>query len=356
MEPIAGKADGTYALLAELPLEIGSWSVQPLSRQMTPERERRTMVVRLAGAGHEGAGEDITPIESEQLASTDAAPTDALAGQWTIDSFSAHLATLNLLAAPAQYERLRALRRWAFEAAALDLALAQAGSSLARALKRTSRPLTFVNSVHLADPPAFEPIRRRLELCPGVRFKLDATSEWDESLIAEIAATGAVDTIDLKGVYPPPFGQPADARLYERVTRAFPDAWIEDPAITAETESVLEPHRERITWDAALWSLADLEGLPTRPQAINVKPARFGSLRTLLDVYDHCEDNGIAMYGGGFAELGPGRDQIQYLASLFHPDTPNDVAPAGYNDEPPAPGLPLSPLTLTPAAIGFRIA
>jgi hypothetical protein len=34
------------------------------------------------------------------------------------------------------------------------------------------------------------------------------------------------------------------------------------------------------------------------------------------------------MYGGGFGELGVGRHQIQYLASLFHPDTPNDVAPS----------------------------
>ena len=43
------------------------------------------------------------------------------------------------------------------------------------------------------------------------------------------------------------------------------------------------------------------------------------------------------MYGGGQFELGLGRGQIQYLASIFHPDGPNDVAPGGYNDaEPPA--------------------
>ena len=43
------------------------------------------------------------------------------------------------------------------------------------------------------------------------------------------------------------------------------------------------------------------------------------------------------MYGGGQFELGPGRGQIQLLASIFHPDTPNDVAPGGYNvpDRPP---------------------
>jgi hypothetical protein len=60
------------------------------------------------------------------------------------------------------------------------------------------------------------------------------------------------------------------------------------------------------------------------------------------------------MYGGGQFELGPGRGQIQYLASLFHPHTPNDVAPAGYNDPDPADGLPQSPLPPAPDSLGFR--
>ena len=30
-------------------------------------------------------------------------------------------------------------------------------------------------------------------------------------------------------------------------------------------------------------------------------------------------ERGIALYGGGQFELGPGRGHIQYLASLFHP-------------------------------------
>ena len=60
------------------------------------------------------------------------------------------------------------------------------------------------------------------------------------------------------------------------------------------------------------------------------------------------------MYGGGQFELGPGRGQNQYLASLWHPDGPNDVAPSGYNlPEPPA-GLPDSPLAVAAAPIGFR--
>jgi hypothetical protein len=94
--------------------------------------------------------------------------------------------------------------------------------------------------------------------------------------------------------------------------------------------------------------------LPFPPRILNVKPSRFGTLRGLLEFYDRCEGEGIALYGGGQFELGPGRGQIQYLASLFHPDSPNDVAPGGYNDRAPADGLPTSPLEPALEAIGFR--
>jgi hypothetical protein len=60
------------------------------------------------------------------------------------------------------------------------------------------------------------------------------------------------------------------------------------------------------------------------------------------------------MYGGGFGELDVGRHQIQYLASLFHPDAPNDVAPSGYNLAQLDSSLPASPLTEVPAPSGFR--
>jgi hypothetical protein len=53
-------------------------------------------------------------------------------------------------------------------------------------------------------------------------------------------------------------------------------------------------------------------------------------------------------------ELGPGRGQIQYLASLFHADGPNDVAPRPYNDPEPRPGLPKSPIEPAPDPAGFR--
>jgi L-alanine-DL-glutamate epimerase-like enolase superfamily enzyme len=344
---------GTYSLIADLPLQVESYSLEPLSQPMSAERTRRTTVIHLTGGGEEGIGEDATPIEAEQLAFQQDDRVLELAGEWTIDSFSAHVATLELVVEP-EHARARSFRQWAFESAALDLALRQAGRPLTDVLNLESQPLTFVNSVRLPEPPSIDTIRERLELFPELRFKLDPTTSWDERLIAELAATGAVDAVDLKSQYPPPFGQPADPILYARVAEGFPSAWIEDPKITPETWKVLEPHSARITWDAPLHSLADLEQLSTRPRAVNIKPVRFGRLATLMSVYDHCAANHIAMYGGGFGELGVGRHQIQYLASLFHPDTPNDVAPSPYNAPVLDPSLPTSPLTPTPAPAGFR--
>ena len=89
---------------------------------------------------------------------------------------------------------------------------------------------------------------------------------------------------------------------------------------------------ERVTWDAPIHSVADIEAMPWAPKMVNIKPSRFGAVGELFNAYDYCEEQGIGAYGGGQTELGPGRGQIQYLASIFHPDTPNDVAPSGYND------------------------
>ena len=116
---------------------------------------------------------------------------------------------------------------------------------------------------------------------------------------------------------------------------------------------MLEPHRDRITWDAPIHAWADVEELPFAPRALNSKPSRFGSLERLFEFYDRCADNGIVLYGGGQLELGPGRGQIQLLAALFHAESTNDVAPSAFNEPTPRPGLPTSPLTLDVQA-GFR--
>jgi len=230
-------------------------------------------------------------------------------------------------------------------------------------LGREARPVNFVNSMRLAGweegaRSSIEPLRKRLAAYPTLRFKLDATNDWDEDLVAALVETGAVDSIDLKGFYKgTPVDVETDPELYARLIEAFPEAWLEDPDVNEETRPLLDPVSDRVTWDAPIHSIADIEAMPwSPPKTVNVKPSRFGPIRNLFAAYDYCEERGIGAYGGGQTELGQGRGQIQYLASIFHPDTPNDVAPGGYNDPEQAtkPGLPSSPLKPAIEELGFR--
>ena len=94
---------------------------------------RRTTVVHLHGAAHEGVGEDVSYEEDLQLAFTEDALPD-LTGEHTLDSFSA------LVADQPSY------RPWGLESAALDLALRQNGLSLAEAVGREPQAVRFVVS------------------------------------------------------------------------------------------------------------------------------------------------------------------------------------------------------------------
>jgi L-alanine-DL-glutamate epimerase-like enolase superfamily enzyme len=340
--------------VAQLPLRIDSYELDGLQANVSSEFERKSTLIRLRGAGEEGVGEDVTYDAVDHDVLQAAGPSLPLAGSFTVASFGERLSELSLFPEPPQREVSARYRTWAYESAALDLALRQAGRSLAEVLGRETRPVRFVVSLRLGEPPSLAPLRRRLEHYPALRFKLDPTSSWDERLIAELVATGAVDSVDFKGLYSgSTVDQPADPVLYERVATAFPDAWIEDPALTPETDAVLEPHRGRFSWDAPIHSIADIEALPYPPRMVNIKPSRLGGLRNLLDAYDYCAARGIGNYGGGQFELGVGRGQNQYLASLFHADAPNDVAPTGFNLPEPPPGLPSSPLAPRPSAVGF---
>lgn len=345
----------TYAKLADLPLEIESCSLQGLSKDVSMGLGRLTTVVRLHGAGEEGVGEDIIPYPDDQLAFQRAGGPD-LAGSWTLAEFGAHIDGLDLFTVEPLFKAYRGWRRWAFHSAALDLALRQAGRALHEVLEVQPQPMTFVLSTGLGEPACTDGLRTLLARYPGLRLKLDAWPSWDDRLLSELAELNAVDTVDFKGFTPDLGGaMPADPALYRRVAEALPDAWLEDPNLaTPEADAALAPYRDRITWDTPSRSIAAIEALEFVPRMINIKPSRFGSLRELCEAYDFCTERDIGVYAGGMFELGPGRGQAQYLASIFHPQTPNDIAPAGYNDPVPADGLPASPLAPAPTATGFR--
>jgi L-alanine-DL-glutamate epimerase-like enolase superfamily enzyme len=341
--------------LSALPVVVEGYELDRLSAQMAHGFERVTTRIRLRGAGAEGLGEDVSPYETEDNTLHVAGPVLPLAGQWTFGSLCEHLRGLDQWPVPPSWDAARRWRHWAFEAAALDLALNQAGRPLHEVVGHEPRPVRFVNSLSLGDPPTFDPVRRRLERHPGLRFKVDAAPAWTPEVIEALAATEAVEIIDFKGRYGFEIGElPALLTMYERVVAAFPDALLEDAHDLPEVARLLEPEAHRISYDAPIYSVEDLDANPLPPRAVNIKPCRVGDVRSLLDVYTACEERGLPAYGGGMGELDVGRGQIQLLAALFHPDGPNDVAPSGYNVDTPAADLPPSPLPAEPAPAGFR--
>lgn len=347
----------TFDALADLPLEIEGYELQPLELHL-PGFERLSTVIHLWGAGEDGLGEDVTYDPVDHIALQDAGPTLDLTGYATLGEFCDLMGDLDTFPAEPQRDVSRLYRRWAFESAALDLALRQAGKGLAEVVGREPRPVNFVASMRLGsedNASSISPLRAKLDRYPGLRFKLDPVNDWTDELIAELVETGAVDSLDLKGFYK---GTVVDVEtdpvLYAKLIEAFPEAWLEDPDVNDETRPILEPVRDRLTWDAPIHSIADIEALPWEPKMVNVKPSRVGGLQALCATYDYCAERGIGAYGGGQWELGVGRGQIQALASLFHPDTPNDTAPRGYNEAEPEPGLPTSPLEPKLTPTGFR--
>jgi hypothetical protein len=351
----ADRDSSPWDRIGSLPVLVESVAFERLSASMAYSFERVTTRIRLSGAGAEGIGEDVSPFEGEDDTLHVAQPELPLTGEWTLEALCEHLAETDQWSAEPRWEVGRRWRNWGFESAALDLALNQAGRALHEVLEREPRPVRFVNSLGLGDPPTFDPIRRRLERHPDLRFKLDVTPAWAPELIDEVAATGAVEIIDFKGHYGLDVAElPELLAMYDRVVRAFPDALLEDAHDLPEVADILGSHTDRISYDAPIHEAGDLDRTPLPPRAVNIKPCRVGDLRSLFDVYAETEARGLVTYGGGMGELDVGRGQIQLLASLFHPDGPNDTAPGGYNADTPAADLPPSPLPADPAPTGFR--
>jgi hypothetical protein len=325
-----------YPRLADLPLRIESFELVRRELNVSSEFKRVTTTIRLSGDGKTGEGEDVT----YQPELHDDYPRPELTGEWTLDTFSQRLEPL----------ALEDYRRWAFESAGLDLALRQADLTLAEAVGREYRPVRFVVSTR-------QDIQRFLAARPELEFKVDPMTDWTRAQIDELAATGRIRCADLKAYYRGTVvDQAPDARLYRDVVDGFADAVIEDAGFTDETRPILEDAADRLSYDAPIHSVADVEGLELPPRWLNIKPSRFGTVRGLLETIAYAEERGIRLYGGGQFELGPGRSHIQALASTYYADNANDVAPAVYNEPELPPDPPASPLPVPNAPRGLAFA
>ncbi len=344
-----------YDAVADLDVSIEGCDIELNESETSSGFTRTTTIVSLYGDGETGRGEDVT-YESEAHYDLRDAPNLSVEGEHSLDSFSNILAGTDMFGGEEPGQSIfRNYRRWAFESAALDLALRQADTNLAERLDRSYDPVRFVVSTRLEEPPTGERVLDWLERDPDLEFKLDPTSEWTEETVEGLAATDAVRVLDLKGMYEgTDVDQSADAELYELVIEGFPDAVIEDPNLNDETRPLFDGHEDRVSWDYPIRSVDTVEDLPWEPDRLNIKPSRFGSVGSVFDTIEYCMENEIEMYGGGQFELGVGRGQIQAIASLFYPGSPNDVAPGAYNDPEPSDGLPTSPLTPPSQPRGFE--
>ena len=272
-----------YDQVADLSLTVEDCAFELRERATSSGFDRATTTIALSGAGDTGRGEDVTYTTEAHRALVDY-DVD-LAGEYTLDSFSAALSDAELWPAEPDEERFRHYRR-----------------------------------------------------------SSDPTPAWDDDLVASLSGYD-VRVLDLKGLYDDPqVATDPDPEFYRRVADGVPDALLEDPNLTDATRPVFDGREDRVTWDVPVTGVESIEALPFEPAVLNMKPSRCGTVESVLSTIAYCERTGIELYGGGQFELGVGRDHIQALASLWYPDAPNDVAPGGYNDPEAGADLPASPL------------
>ena len=258
-------------------------------------------------------------------------------------------------------EASRHYRRWAYESAALDLALRQNGVPLHEALGRDPRPVNFVCSTRLSSfeedsHSNTDPVRRRLEKYPTLRFKLDPENDWDAELIAELAEIAGVDVLDLKGLYRgTPVDVETDPELYGAVAEAFPDAYLEDPDLNDETRPVLEPHADRD-------HLGRAASLARRHRGARAPAAGDQLEAVALRLPERAVRRLRALRAAGDCDLRrrPGRVGRRDAARSstwprsFTPTPPTTSPPPATTTRPCPDGLPSSPLDPAPSVTGFR--
>ena len=235
-------------------------------------------------------------------------------------------------------------RRWAFESAALDLALRQAGATLGEIAGREAAPLRFVVSTRMD-------VRDWLAVAPGLEFKVDPIpGEWDVAHMDALAATGRVRVCDLKAHYHgTPVDTVPDADFHRHDRRALPGCRDRGRVARCRTCSRRSPGTSTaLSFDAPIHSLADVDALPIAIEHLNIKPSRFGTLSRLFECIDACLERGIELYGGGQFELGVGRGQMQEIASLFYPTRRTTSRRRPTTRPEPVAGLPQSPLSPPP--------
>jgi L-alanine-DL-glutamate epimerase-like enolase superfamily enzyme len=304
-------------LVEDVTCEVGSVAVPSFGGA------RPTSVVTLRGRRATGRGENVAWTETAQehfAAHARVAPR----GGWCLGEWAA--AMREVIGEP--YERA------ALEAAAIDLALRQARTSLFELAGVTPTLVRYVVSFGKVADPVVE-----AQLHAAIELKVDVAPEWSDDTYRALADLGRVAILDFKWA-----GEHAD---HERAHRLLPGALIEDPL---PGPAVWSPSlTARLSFDAPLTAASELPMLPARPAFVNLKPARMGGVLEAVACAERCADEGIGIYVGGMFEVGIGRAQLRMLAAVLSPEGPNDIAPIGRGNDRPV----LPPRLAVSAAPGF---
>jgi L-alanine-DL-glutamate epimerase-like enolase superfamily enzyme len=294
--------DALVDTLRALPVAIeeAGWQTAEVELPSYPGGTRPSATVTLAGGEQRGCGESVAwTVAAHERFAVAAVPL----GGWRLGEW----ADLVLQRFRDPYERA------ALEAAGIDLALRQAGTSLLRLAGVEATSVRYVVSFDKTP----DPIAR---IADGHEYKIDVDPEWPDATWAALGASGRVAVLDFKG-----------QGSAERAHRAIPDALVEDPGEGPWSASLAR----RVSFDIPITSTRALEGLPAAPAAINLKPARMGGVLEALSCAAVCAQRGIAVYLGGMFEVGVGRRQLRALAAVLSPDGPNDIAPLVPEERPP---------------------
>ena len=208
----------TYELLAELPVEIDGYDAgASRDAPLQPSScARRPSSICTARARRASARTSPTPPRIRRRCS---APARALplAGSWTLAVLRRAPAVAGSVpAADASVRSFACIAIGRLTRPRWTWLCARPARTLHAALGRELRPVVFVASLRLGEPPSLDPLLRRLEIAPALRFKLDPTPSWDD--VADRASSSrsdAVDSVDLKGQYEGTIvDNPADPALY----------------------------------------------------------------------------------------------------------------------------------------------
>ena len=248
-----------WTAVKDLPIAIESSSFEALVPTGPTGREDfSTTQLRLRGRGEEGIGEQVGLADAQESLRASDFP---LIGTWaTLEEFLAHLDAIEMWPEPPEYELQRSWRRWTFESAAVDLALRQSSTGLPEVLARTPRPVRFVNSFGLGDPPDADKVAAGRAMHPTVGFKLDVVPSWTQGIMDRIAAVEGVTTIDFKGQYGLEVADDAAlVAMYERTLATFDEVVFEDPHDLPAILALLTPIADRVSYDAPITSVESLD-------------------------------------------------------------------------------------------------